>query len=711
MKLLNGFLIVMLLLVNNHLFSQSYLVEDNGYYRYFIGDKEPNVDWKNRDFIDTSWIQGDSTIGYGHSNIITHIPLTSSVYLRIKIDLTDSMIHLIKDANLRVDFDDAFVAYLNGTEIARVNLGKRGDPVPFNRLSDRSHEALGYRSHYYNQLDGYYIDKDTLSKILKSGTNLLAIQVQNDSLSGSDLSFRCTLVNLTNVYYSLWGADTRYIRQVPLDSTYFPIVKVNTDALGIPDYHVKYVAQMGIINNKNGKINHATDSLNDYNGRIRIEWRGESSKDFPKRSFNLETEDSTGANLNVPLLGMPAENDWILCGPFADKSQIRNELENQIGRKLGHYEPRTRYCELLLNDEFLGLYELTEKIKRDSNRVNIAKLDSTDTSGINITGGYIVKYDKPTGALEWVYPKSDDITQVQEYYLSNFLAEFYAVLDAPGFRDPLLGYKKYIDPQSLIDYIIANEVSKNCDAYLYSTYLYKDKDSRDGRLKYGPLWDYDIAFGTAVYQDGFRTDGWQFDINEGLMIHKIVNDSAFSIQLAQKWVQLRKGFLSTSSIMNMIDSLTNYIHDARVRNYLVWPVIDKHLFGDIYVTSSYSEEISRMKDWLNTRLLWIDGNISSLVTGVPSLLSNKNKNFNIYPNPFSNQFSLEMNVTNSGTYDIDLTDISGKSVSILRNLKLQQGYYGLTFGHDNLSKLFSGLYILTIRQNGSIIHREKMVKY
>ncbi len=714
MKSLKISLIVLLMFACSHGYSQYYLVKNNGNYRYFIGNQEPDTGWKNANFIDTSWIQGYSSIGYGHNNDSTKIPVTPipSVYLRIKFDLTDSALHAVKDANLRVDFDDAFVAYLNGTEIVRVNLGKRGEPVPYNRLSDQSHEAYGYRGHYYLQLDGYYVDKDTLAKVLKSGTNVLAVQVQNDSLNGSDLSFNCSLINLTNLYYSLWDTDCHYIRQVQLDSTYFPIVEVNTDAYGLPFPHIKYIAKMGIINNNDGKINHVTDSLNEYNGRIRIEWRGSSSVDFPKRSFDIETEDSTGVQQNVPLFGMPAANDWILLGPFADKSQIRNEMEFQIGRKLGHYEPRTRFCELLFNGEFIGLYEFTEKIKRDTNRVDIEKLDNTDNSGISLTGGYIVKYDKPDGSLQWVYPKSDDITQAQENYISNFLTEFYAVLDAPEFLDTLLGYKKYIDPQSLIDYIIANEVSKNCDAYLYSTFLYKDNDSRDGRLKYGPLWDYDIAWGTSEWQDGYLTNGWQFEYNKKLMIHKVLRDTAFSHQLAQKWFLLRKGFLNTNSLMNMIDSLTNYIYDARNRNYLVWPVIDKHLFGDdMYVESSYDEDISRMKSWLNARLLWIDGNISNFGTDIPTLNSENNNNFNIYPNPFSKQFSLEMNIVNSGTYDIDLVDILGKSFSILRNLKLQKGNFKLTFSNQELSKLFSGLYVLTIRQNGSIICREKMVKY
>jgi len=717
MKLLRGFLFIVLAFANNQLFSQYYLVQDNGNYRYFIGNQEPDINWKKINFDDSNWTQGYKNIGYGHKNDSTIIPVTPvpSIYLRIKFDLTDSALKAVQDANLKVDFDDAFVAYLNGTEIARVNLGKRGEPVPYKKLSERPHEALGYRDHDNLQLNGYYIDKDTLAKILKSGTNILAIQVQNDSIDGSDLSFNCNLVNLVNVYYSIWNYDCHYYRQVNFDTSYFPIVEVNTDAFGLPYPHVKYVAKMGIINNKNGKVNHVTDSLNEYNGRINIEWRGSSSVDFPKRSFNIETEDDTGANLDVQLLGMPAENDWILSGPFADKSQIRNELEFIIGRKLGHYEPRTRFCELLINGDLMGLYELAEKIKRNINRVNIEKLDNTST---DISGGYIVKYDKlndgPDPNLQYVYPKTDEITYNQEEYINNFFSDFYSVLDKPEFLDPVLGYKKYIDPQSMIDYVIANEVSRNSDAYLYSTYLYKDNDARDGRIKYGPLWDYDIAFGTSEWQSGNLTAGWQFQVptNERLMIHKVVKDTSFSRQLAQRWFQVRKGFLSNESIMNTIDSLTNYIFDARVRNYLVWPVINKHIFGDdLFVESSYDQDISRMKTWLTKRIAWIDGNISKLITDVPDITSGNNNNFSIYPNPFSGQFTVDMNIANSGAFNIELIDIFGKSIPISKNLKLQQGNFRLTINNQELSKISSGLYILTIRQNGMLVHHEKVVKY
>lgn len=233
-------------------YSQQYLFMDNGAYKYLIGTQEPDSNWRKPDFDDSDWLHGYKNIGYGHQNDSTKIPPTISLYMRIKFNETDSAIKTFTNFNLRVDFDDAFVAYLNGKEIARVNLGKPGSPVPYNRLSDRAHDAYGYRD-YYNPIDGYYIDDSVVSKCIIAGINVLAIQVQNDSVNGSDLSFNCHLINLTNSYYSLWNSSFRYFRQVQLDSSKFPIIEINTDAFGIPEPHIKYVAKMGIVNNGTGK--------------------------------------------------------------------------------------------------------------------------------------------------------------------------------------------------------------------------------------------------------------------------------------------------------------------------------------------------------------------------------------------------------------------------------------------------------------------------
>ena len=120
---------------------------------------------------------------------------------------------------------------------------------------------------------------------------------------------------------------------------------------------------MGIINNKDG-TNNSNDNFNDYNGQISIEMRGSSSQQiFPKKSYSLETQTSTGENNNISILGLPDENDWVLYAPYSDKTLLRNSLSYEISRKMGYYAPRTKYCEVFINSEYMGIYLLTEKIK------------------------------------------------------------------------------------------------------------------------------------------------------------------------------------------------------------------------------------------------------------------------------------------------------------------------------------------------------------
>jgi len=179
-------------------------------------------------------------------------------------------------------------------------------------------------------------------------------------------------------------------------SSNLPIVVINTIGQTIID-DPRIVCDMGIIDNGFGFINSINDPFNNYNGKISIEYRGSQSQSFPKKSYALETQDSIGNNNNVSLLGMPVENDWILYAPYSDKSLMRNFLTFDLGRKMGNYSPRTVYCELVVNGDYKGIYILMEKIKRDNDRVDIAKLDTNDLAGDSLTGGYIIKVDKFTG--------------------------------------------------------------------------------------------------------------------------------------------------------------------------------------------------------------------------------------------------------------------------------------------------------------------------
>ena len=213
------------------------------------------------------------------------------------------------------------------------------------------------------------------------------------------------LIHLSSVIFFLFWIGT--IQGQAFTESDLPIIMIQTGGKVITD-EPKITADMKIMYNGPGKINKVTDPPLHYNGKIGIELRGSSSMDFPKKPFGFETREDNGENRNVSLLGMPAENDWILNASYNDKTLMRDALAYLIAGKFMNYAPRVRHVELIINNQYQGVYILTEKIKRDKNRVDISDMDVNDNEGNALTGGYIFKIDKETGSNSgsgWVSPR------------------------------------------------------------------------------------------------------------------------------------------------------------------------------------------------------------------------------------------------------------------------------------------------------------------
>ncbi len=222
--------------------------------------------------------------------------------------------------------------------------------------------------------------------------------------------------------------------QVDFKKSNLPIIIINTNGNEILD-DVKTSADLKIIYNGLGIENDINDVPTEYNGKIGIEYRGSTSLSFPKFPYGFETRDETGEDKSVSLLGMPKESDWTLNASYNDKTLMRDGLAYILAGDIMAYAPRVRYTEVIINDEYQGIYLLVEKIKRDKNRVDIEKLEPTDNDGDALTGGYIIKLDKETGSNSgqgWIspfkpytnawqntffqfdYPKASLITQAQK---------------------------------------------------------------------------------------------------------------------------------------------------------------------------------------------------------------------------------------------------------------------------------------------------------
>ena len=402
-----------------------------------------------------------------------------------------------------------------------------------------------------------------------------------------------------------------------------PIISINTYGEDIPD-EPRIDAYMGIINNNSG-TNSIDDIFNDYDGRITIEKRGNSSQEQEKPPYRFETVDKNGENNNVELLGLPEENDWILYAPWSDKSLMRNVLIYSLSNDMGRYAPRSEFVELYLNKEYRGVYVLMEKIKRDKNRVAISKLDPNGNSGDDITGGYILKFDwAETGdnnggfyslidgmRYNYHYPKPDEISSEQESYIQSFINSYENTMNSNNYNTEE-GYSNFIDIGSFVDFIILQEISRNVDAYGLSTYIYKDKESINNKLTAGPIWDFNHGFGNCDYYKAWETDGWNINYiyddmdQRAFWWLKMWNDDNFKEMVIDRYKVLRGSILSTNNVNTKIDQYVYKLGNSVNKNFTKWPILGEYIWPNKQVFDTYQEEIIYLKSWINNRLNWMD---------------------------------------------------------------------------------------------------------
>ncbi len=417
-----------------------------------------------------------------------------------------------------------------------------------------------------------------------------------------------------------------------ITSSNLPIISINTNGQTIID-DPKIMADMGIIYNGNNVRNNITDAFNHYNGKIGIEIRGQSSQQFPMKSYSIELRDNAGNSTDKSLFGLPKESDWVLYAPYSDKTLMRNFLAYTMSREMGRWAANCRYVEVILNGEYIGIYIFMEKIKRNSGRVSISKIATTDVSGDALTGGYIFSIDKeadgwfssyetPNSTADqkiqysYIYPKITAIVPQQQVYLRSYVDSFENALNNFSADN---SWRHFADEASFIDYFIVNEVSRNVDGYRLSAYFYKDRNSKNGKIIAGPVWDYDLAFRNANYCKGSDSTGWAYQFNSvcpqdywqiPFWWNNFMKDKIFQADLRCRWKQLRQTSLSVSHINVLIDSVYTLTAEARQRHFQKWPTLGQYVWPNPDpIASTYDGEIWYLKEWINSRLSWIDRNL------------------------------------------------------------------------------------------------------
>ena len=299
--------------------------------------------------------------------------------------------------------------------------------------------------------------------------------------------------------------------------THLPLVQIETDEdiPGKPVYNEKRTTTNGPPPRTDPTAlcppskSPTTDDTNNHLGDAptleslaTVHVHGNSSRYFDKLGYKIKLIDSEGNSNNQSVMGMAAHSEWVLHGPYLDKTLIRNYMWYNIGGEIMSYAPNVRFCELFINGEYEGVYVMTETITAGKNGARLQlSVDKKD----NTYSGYLLRMDRKSeddikNFTKYAYrsdkarnqhriSRSQNITPELTTSITKDFSAFEKSIYSYDFDSDEFGFKKTIDIDSFVDYFIINEFTCNYDAGGYSTYIYKGKD---GKFRLC-IWDFNNA--------------------------------------------------------------------------------------------------------------------------------------------------------------------------------------------------------------------------
>ncbi|MHA8096634.1 CotH kinase family protein [Aquirufa antheringensis] len=524
-----------------------------------------------------------------------------------------------------------------------------------------------------------------------------------------------------------------------------PIVRFNTNTRVIQD-EPKIPVQMEIFDKGPGQLNQvsSTPTISTVAG---VEFRGSTSQaDFyflpglVKKPYGIELwTDSTGVkSKRLSLVQMPEESDWVLNASYNDRSFMRDFIAQSLAGRIGLLHSKAKFVELIINDEYRGVYVLMEKVKQGKNRVPISDLYPTENAGDDVTGGYLLKIDKSSGSpsttwksnyssgitatqkceFQIEYPQYGIITQQQLVYIRDYINNWEKKMMTEDMNDPKASFRDYMDVSSFVNYFILNEVTRNVDGYRLSTYLYKDKESLGGKIKMGPAWDFNIALGNADYLEGWKTDGFVYKAmeNDGgkndywqvpFWWNKLMQDASFRKALATRWKTVRSSFLNTNTLFATIDSAQIALKDPLIRNFQKYPLMGKKIWPNYYVGASLSDEVNWLKNWIQGRLVWLDAQMAVFDSPILAV-HEEDASAIVYPNPSTSglfQWKFSLDKPSLVTYFI--SDAMGRMILSPKNANFGSGEQIQSL---DLSMFPSGTYLLSWKMEDGLVQQIKILR-
>lgn len=349
-----------------------------------------------------------------------------------------------------------------------------------------------------------------------------------------------------------------------------------------------------------------------YDGAAVVWVRGRISVEAPKRGYGLELRDATGEDAEVDLLGMGSDSDWVLNGLYFDRLLLRNKLGFDLFQSFGgdeRYAPQSALCELTLDGAPVGVYALTERIKRDGSRIDIARDDGSGGSFVMKQNDADCFYDNLTtyGCWKLVSPNENDLPESSAAGIRGFLAAMEAAVRSADPYDELTGVFAYVDIDSFVDIVLLEELFKNEDCWYTSMHIWKDQG---GKVHFVP-WDLDMTFGQfPSYMDYGDPELWIKFRPEWVTV--MMASPEFKARLVARWRDLRAGVLADEALFARLDAAQAVLGEAIDRNFALWDIELINTSVPFYPVTDYAEEDAAVRRWISLRTSFMDAHLQDL---------------------------------------------------------------------------------------------------
>lgn len=373
-----------------------------------------------------------------------------------------------------------------------------------------------------------------------------------------------------------------------------------------------------------------------------VRGRGNSTWYAPKRPYKFKLTEKRD------FFGMGSNKHWILLANYYDYTMLRNKYTYWLGKMMGlEYTPECVFVDLVMNGEYLGSYYLCEQVRVGKARVDIDDLESakeaTDTE--TISGGYLLsmggdytgKSEQKMLQTEHDYsflienPEFDTYFNESQYnYILNYLNQTEKAIYGEDFKDEKgVDYSEYLDVQAAIDYYLVQEFSLNGDGYLSgSTYLYK---KRNGKLYWGPLWDFDYVAWGATETSEHSVEGF-IHSDRAPWMARLLQNEGFRTRLLNRWKEMREILKDSIKENGQIDQYAKELYLSQKVNYqtansLLSDNENEEMWnekglgadkgeplseGEEPYELNFDNEVARFKRWISERIEWVDGNLDLL---------------------------------------------------------------------------------------------------